>query len=1325
MAILYVDAQATGLNNGTSWANAYNQIYTAVDNASQGDEIWVAKSTNQINTWYLPGTGILDYIDVKVNISLYGGFTPGATDRSQRNLDQKTTIHGSFNSYYFLMRISSASSEEVEINNFNFFNGGFYSVSPVRAIPSGGKITIKNCFFDSNRGNNGGAIAATNTGEVHIENCFFLDNTTNGTSYSNGNGGAIEKTGASLNIYVRNCLFIGNNGDRNGGALYTERPAVIENCVFKENSSGYNGGAIYYKDYVSDNDIINHCVFFNNQSGTSAGTGTVYLSGLGLESKLQNSIFWNNTTSDPNGNNIYAEKVYASSANLRLSSLDIDGGTGNSSVFIQDSGVTYGTIFNTDPLFRDSSKYGFDLTDSSPLKGEANDSLDIGIIGNDTFLFTFDPIIYNADPGETSFVTTATSSGKYKFGYEYEYEWVVDSVTKVTPSPSYTLNVPGLYNASLSSKVADFGVVFCGFESAYIYSDSTTKNNYIRANAAEPPPSVSITADPEEGTVPLSVDFTDSSTGTITSRVWSFHDGTTSVDLNVSKKYNDNDIFKVDLQVTGPGGTSSAEANINVKPNVDFNLSSSEISLGETVNFTDNSEVTICGWTWLWSDPNSEDDPYLQTIFAQSSFDQTAKNPNLDFSSPTFEPGKTYNIYLCAHGPTYDEDDLDNSNWDVTMKQVTILSNLSADFTFTPSTGKQPLTVSFTDTSTGGVDSHAWDFGDGDTSTLQDPSHTFIENGSYSVELTAIRTSPAYSDSVTKTVNVKPIAAFVATPVNGSVPLQVTFTDQSVTTITSWLWEFGDGTSSTDQNPTKTYYSIGTYTVSLTVSGPGGSDKLTKNSYISVTFSGDAYYVDLNKEDSGIGTQDNPLNYQDFSTKTYLGDDSFDYKIRGNIDLDSTIHNNYIGGLNINMLPWNLDDYGPWRIHTPSTGFSDYSVYAKKLSGAIIQTDMDTTYSDIVALNLFLCGTTIENSHIRSNDRCFLNVYGDSYFCGSNFIVSTDGNTIVNIDDLNDSDPVILSFKDCIIDARDIGVTGAEDKLSGSLLYTEDTAFNYGGVKRIGRLSGITGIHKSPQFDYDLPEPWPDWNAGAQGSTGMDDPEQWASWSTWGKMVRVGSDSYTDIPTGLFNNSRLGVGALYFDTSPIFSVNKTKNDFVNVLSSPLKTSNKFIAMGWIKYPSTSDNGVLYPLVISDPYGRVLEDNAASFKLAIKREGYDYRLQFSGSQSKLIKRSLSIDLRDNDWHFIAYACVNEEGLMKYYVDGIVLPSDTSLNSDGFSNNISRSEHVRLGGGDVYSPYLYQAGTAIALYNWRVGFNFCIHQEWIQDLINIDKENLGIS
>jgi len=79
-----------------------------------------------------------------------------------------------------------------------------------------------------------------------------------------------------------------------------------------------------------------------------------------------------------------------------------------------------------------------------------------------------------------------------------------------------------------------------------------------------------------------------------------------------------------------------------------------------------------------------------------------------------------------------------------------------------------------------------------------------------------------------------PTAGFGAHPTSGVVPLTVQFTDQSKGEITHWAWDFGDGNTSTVQNPSHTYETLGNYTVSLTVTNSGGSDTRTRTDYIQV-----------------------------------------------------------------------------------------------------------------------------------------------------------------------------------------------------------------------------------------------------------------------------------------------------------------------------------------------------------------------------------------------------------------------------------------------------------------------------------------------------------
>ncbi len=181
-------------------------------------------------------------------------------------------------------------------------------------------------------------------------------------------------------------------------------------------------------------------------------------------------------------------------------------------------------------------------------------------------------------------------------------------------------------------------------------------------------------------------------------------------------------------------------------------------------------------------------------------------------------------------------------------------SSETAWFSAEPISGASPLTVQFTDTSTGYPTSWEWYFGDGSTGYVQNPSHTYTGEGTYSVALnvviggssyTAIRndvisvyeteTTTTTTTQTTTSPTVSPIeAGFSASPLTGTAPLIVTFTDTSTGSPTTWDWDFGDDGSSTLQNPSHTYSAPGKYTVTLIATGSDGSDEVKRTTYIIV-----------------------------------------------------------------------------------------------------------------------------------------------------------------------------------------------------------------------------------------------------------------------------------------------------------------------------------------------------------------------------------------------------------------------------------------------------------------------------------------------------------
>jgi len=212
-------------------------------------------------------------------------------------------------------------------------------------------------------------------------------------------------------------------------------------------------------------------------------------------------------------------------------------------------------------------------------------------------------------------------------------------------------------------------------------------------------------------------------------------------------------------------------------------------------------------------------------------------------------------------------------------------ANVTAVFTWTVS-GSNPLNVSFTDQSVG-ASGWIWTFGDGSTTGMQNPSHIYASSGIYTVTLTTISIGGYNTTSQSVTVGpgiprIAPVANFTASPLNGTVPLTVKFTDLSVNA-TAWNWTFGDNWSygntststSTLQNPTHTYIKAGLYNVTLNVTNSAGSNETMKvgfiNGYVNVTnatsnvgvYRNGYWYLDSN----GNGTWDGAYN----DTVFYLG----------------------------------------------------------------------------------------------------------------------------------------------------------------------------------------------------------------------------------------------------------------------------------------------------------------------------------------------------------------------------------------------------------------------------------------------------------------------
>jgi|LAHU01.1.fsa_nt_gb PKD repeat protein len=323
---------------------------------------------------------------------------------------------------------------------------------------------------------------------------------------------------------------------------------------------------------------------------------------------------------------------------------------------------------------------------------------------------------------------------------------------------------------------------------------------------------VDFSGSPQTGNADLTVQFTDLSVPTvnITGWHWDFGDGQTSNAQHPLHSYVTAGNFRVNLTVEDNGSFDSEVKvdYIQVNPLAVFSGTPTIGDAPLSVQFTDASKGFPNNWSWDFNGDGIVD-----------SYDQ---NP----APYAYTIAGRYNVTLTVMGNDF------RTNTSTLTQYITArpLNSFNANVT----SGKAPLAVQFNDTSTGSPTSWAWNFGGDGTSTSQNPLHIFNTAGIYAVTLVATRSGVSGSPAAIRDITVYPDADFIAVPQSGIYPLTVQFTDTSTGNPNSWSWEFGDGQTSTVQNPTHVYTSIGAYTVTLTVSRAGLSDTEQKTNFIFV-----------------------------------------------------------------------------------------------------------------------------------------------------------------------------------------------------------------------------------------------------------------------------------------------------------------------------------------------------------------------------------------------------------------------------------------------------------------------------------------------------------
>ncbi|MHC4154134.1 MAG: choice-of-anchor Q domain-containing protein [Planctomycetota bacterium] len=409
---VYVDIDATGSEDGTSWTDAFTNIQDGIDAACSCGQIWVAEGTYTLTS----------QISVNKAVKIYGGFDPGVGDDTWAERDyvnNVTTIDGDDsvrclyitadatidgftiangyigNNHGAGIYCSSASPTiryciiaENNCPNSDYRGGGMYLYNSSPTISnctiadnfghrygggicnSAGSPSITDCNFSGNSTDHwgGGLASLGSTSNPTLDHCHFLRNS------AGFEGGGIQM-GTSGGMSVTDCNFIENQSHTGGGIYNIDAEATITSCLFLDNSVEYCGGGIYFD--FGDGNIAN-CVF-NGNNITDSGQGgyggalciqysssqtkvtncTVYensaitkaggITIAGTSVLVDNCIFWGDTASE-------CEEIWVdSSYTVEFSHCIIDGDIPTDRDCVGDSDIDGGSNTNDEPDWEDET----------------------------------------------------------------------------------------------------------------------------------------------------------------------------------------------------------------------------------------------------------------------------------------------------------------------------------------------------------------------------------------------------------------------------------------------------------------------------------------------------------------------------------------------------------------------------------------------------------------------------------------------------------------------------------------------------------------------------------------------------------------------------------------------------------------------------------------------------------------------------------------------------------------------------------------------------------------------------------------------------------
>lgn len=272
--VIYVDVDAQGLADGSSWANAYNDLQLALEGTPPATQIWVAEGTYHPAA---PGGDVSQAFGLRPGVKLFGGFAGTETQLDQRDPEANPTVLSGD-----LLGDDAAPGGSTLDNVW----------SVVVAVQGVGADAWLDGFEVS--GGNAAAILACDEWAVYYHIC---------------EGGGLYLLGAPT---IRNCVVRDNFGGSHGGGLFVQGDAVFQRCVFEDNGALQGGGAYLG---VGANPVFANCEFRANVAGS--GGGVYATGGLDDEPQFINCLFAGNEAGEYGGA-FYCDRVTAGLSSCTL-----------------------------------------------------------------------------------------------------------------------------------------------------------------------------------------------------------------------------------------------------------------------------------------------------------------------------------------------------------------------------------------------------------------------------------------------------------------------------------------------------------------------------------------------------------------------------------------------------------------------------------------------------------------------------------------------------------------------------------------------------------------------------------------------------------------------------------------------------------------------------------------------------------------------------------------------------------------------------------------------------------------------------------------------